>query len=225
MTSWLHCLTGLCLMATFMLPSGFMYGEAGDDSLRSYAVAVGRDIYWGNGIYLGNGLVLTAAHVAGGASGPKKSVRFGDDLELPATFIKEGKFEQVDLAVLLVNVHELPADIRSRHLALCKDQPWPEDAVVLVTREGTSRSKIISPPLQLSPEFRLRFPTLISDVETGGKSGSGVFDPRNKCLLGILSAQITTRPQGAPKLEEKAVGTYFVPAWTIESFIPSKYRL
>jgi Trypsin-like peptidase domain len=227
MTSWLHCLTGLCLTATFLLTSGFMYGEPGDDSLRAYAVTVMQPPAesGGKGIYLGNGLVLTAAHVAGPASGPKKSVRFGDNLELPATFIKEGKFEQVDLTVLSVNVHELPADVRSRHLALCKDPPRPEDAVVVVTSEGTSRSKIIAPPPQLNPDFRRRFPTLISDVETDGKSGSGIFDPRNKCLLGIMSAKITTRPYGTPKHEDKAVGTYFVPVWTIESFIPSEYRL
>jgi hypothetical protein len=220
MTSCRHCLTGLCLVTTFLLASGFLYGESGDDSLRSYAVTI---VHRGEGVYLGNGLILTAAHVAGAASGAKPNVRFGDDLELPATFIKEGNFEQVDLTVLSVDVHELPADIRNRHLALCKDRPWPEDEVVLVTHAGASRSKIIS-AAQLTPDFRRRFPTLISDVATDGKSGSGVFDPRNKCLLGILSAKITVRPYAIPKLEEKPVGTYFVPTWTIENFIPSEYR-
>jgi hypothetical protein len=193
-----------------------MYGQTGDDSLRSYAVTI---VDRGEGVYLGNGLILTAAHVAGANTGGKLSVRFSDDAVLLAGFIKAGNFEQVDLDILVVDVSELPASIRNQHLALCKLRPWPEDEVVLVTSKGTSRSKIV-PPLQLTPDFRRRFPTLIADVETDGKSGSGVFDARNGCLLGILSAKITVRPHGVPKLDEKPVGTYFVPAWTIENFIP-----
>ena len=219
MTSYLHCLNGVILTTMVLLWSNFVYGEANDAALRSYAVKIMNL----NGIYLGNGLVLTAAHVASSASNPNPSVRFGNGLELPATFIKEGKVEEVDLAVLLVDMQKLPADIRNRHLTLCKDPPWPADAVVVVTRVGTSRSVIIAPQ-QLSPIFRQKFPTLIRDVHTSGKSGSGVFDHRNKCLLGILSAILKVRSDINPGLREKALGTYFVPAWTIESFIPSPYR-
>jgi hypothetical protein len=214
----LHCLTGLCLTATLLLASHSMYGETGDDSLRSSAVMIGHG---GEGVYLGNGLVLTAAHVAGTKTGEKLTVRFDNDVELPATLIKGGSFEEVDLTFLLIDGSESPADIRSRHLAICKDEPQPEDAVVLVTSKGTSRSKIIY-PAQLTPDSPRRI--LIAAVDTDGKSGSGVFDPRNKCLLGILSAKITVRPFGVPKLGEKALGTYFVPAGTIENFIPSEYR-
>jgi trypsin-like peptidase len=217
MLSRLHWLTGLYLTTALLLTSCSMYGQTVDDSLRSYAVTI---VDRGEGVYLGNGLILTAAHVAGANTGAKLSVRFSDNAVLQAGFIKAGNFEQVDLDVLLVDVAELPA---SQHLALCKLRPWPEDEVVLVTSKGTSRSKII-PPVQLTPDFRRRFPTLIADVETDGKSGSGVFDARNGCLLGILSAKITVRPHGVPKLDEKAVGTYFVPAWKIENFIPSEYR-
>ena len=147
--------------------------------------------------------------------------RFDNDVELPATLIKGGNFDQVDLTVLLIDVSEPPEDIRSRHLALCKDRPRPEDPVVVVTSKGTSRSKIIT-PAELTPDLRGRI--LIAAVDTDGKSGSGVFDPRNGCLLGILSAKILVRPYGVPKLGEKALGTYFVPAETIESFIPSEHR-
>jgi S1-C subfamily serine protease len=224
MTSYLQCLTGVFLTTMVLLWSNCVYGEANGDALRSYAVTImNRPAKSeGNGIYLGNGLVLTAAHVASSASNPKPSVRFGDR-KVPATFIKEGNFEQVDLAVLLVDIQELPADIRNRHLALCKDPPWPADEVVVVTRFGTRRSEIIAPQ-PLFPAFRQKFTTLISDVQTSGKSGSGVIDHRNKCLLGILSAIIKVRPDINPKLGEKALGTYFVPAWTIESFIPSPSR-
>ena len=216
--SHLRCVTWLCLTTTLLLASCSRSGDTEDDFLRSSAVMI---VHRGEGVYLGNGLVLTAAHVAGDKTGEKLTLRFDNGTELPATLIKGGNFEQVDLTVLLIDVSETSEDIRSRHMALCKDRPWPEDAVVVVTSKGTSRSKIIA-PAELTPDFRGR--VLIAAVDTDGKSGSGVFDPRNRCLLGILSAKILVRPYGVPKLGEKALGTYFVPAETIESFIPSEYR-
>src|SRR5262245_43177622 len=95
---WRVCVAsfGLCLTTVVLLPPSSVYGEAGDFSLQSYAVAImnrpaeagAKSTYLGIGVYLGNGVALTAAHVAGPSSGLPKSVRFGDDLELPATFIK-----------------------------------------------------------------------------------------------------------------------------------------
>jgi len=70
----------------------------------------------------------------------------------------------------------------------------------------------------LPPDYQVKFPTLISDVDTGGKSGSGVFDAEKKCLLGILSLKITNN------LVHKDIATYFVPASTIRSFVPAGTR-
>jgi hypothetical protein len=80
-------------------------------------------------------------------------------------FIKVGQFNQGDLTVLSVDAELLPADTRNQHLALCKDLPRPEDVVVLVSREGTSRSKMASLQ-QFAPDFRRKYPTMISDVDT-----------------------------------------------------------
>jgi len=52
---------------------------------------------------------------------------------------------------------------------------------------------------------RKKFNTLISDV---GVSGSGIFDPERRCLLGIMSASV--RIHSDQRLSER-VG-YFVPA-------------
>ena len=62
-----------------------------------------------------------------------------------------------------------------------------------------------------------RWPTIISDVQTDGRSGSGVFGPQSKCLLGILSAKLSVNNNNTPK----AIGTYFVPASVIRPFVSS----
>jgi hypothetical protein len=63
-------------------------------------------------------------------------------------------------------------------------------------------------------EDRTKFSTLISDGSTDGKSGSGVFGPERKCLLGILSLRFINN------IDHKGIASYFVPADTIQSFIP-----
>jgi hypothetical protein len=68
------------------------------------------------------------------------------------------------------------------------------------------------------PEFRTKFPTLISEGKTDGKSGSGVFDPEGKCLLGIQSLKITKQ------IDHRDYVSYFVPASKIRSFMPAGLR-
>jgi len=68
--------------------------------------------------------------------------------------------------------------------------------------------------------LRNKFSTLIGDVATTGNSGSGVFDPNRKCLLGIMSQKITSHmPEG-----DKDIAKYFVPAAAIRDFIPAEFR-
>ena len=50
----------------------------------------------------------------------------------------------------------------------------------------------IVPPQVLPFTLRTKFSTLIRDVATTGDSGSGVFDPSRKCLLGIISGKLTS---------------------------------
>src|SRR6516225_12496450 len=87
------------------VPSGFAQEEPTDASLRIYAVNIIQDppqSWTGYGIYLGRGLVLTAAHVVGSAAHTKPSMRIAG-MDLPASAIKEGNFERVDLTLLSID--------------------------------------------------------------------------------------------------------------------------
>ena len=67
---------------------------------------------------------------------------------------------------------------------------------------------------------RHKFSTLVSDVASTGNSGSGVFDPQRKCLLGIISRKISTEsPEGL-----KDVAKYFVPANEIRDFLTAALK-
>src|SRR5256886_10576924 len=102
---------GLVLAAAALAPLGFAHAQPTDDSLRIYAVDIWQDPpqSWGpgRGVYLGKGLVLTAAHVVGSAAHTKPRVHIAG-MELPATAIREGNFEQADLTLLSVAEHKLP---------------------------------------------------------------------------------------------------------------------
>jgi hypothetical protein len=178
----------------------------------------------GNGVYLGNGLVLTAAHVAGSAS---SSIRLQiGGRELPADIVKRGQFPELDLALLSVDEHQLPASLRLRHLTLCTLPPWPGDAVIVATPEGTARSHVMPPallPRDLAPKFR----TAIADVATTGMSGSGVFDANTKCLLGIISGKIRgfhSKADVGHDSQAHDVAKYFVSAPIIAAFLPPEIR-
>jgi hypothetical protein len=207
-------------------PLGLAHADPADESLRLYAVNIIQDpaqSWTGYGIYLGHGLVITAAHVVGSAARTKPSVRIGG-LVLPATAIKEGAYERVDLTLLLVDEQKLPVSLRMRRMPVCQKSPWPGEPVIVAVPEGTARSHIMSPQL-LPVAYRRLFSTVISDVATTGNSGSGVFDAGSKCLLGIMSRKISVLPRDAEAGREPTdLAKYFVPASTIAAFIPTEYR-
>jgi hypothetical protein len=67
---------------------------------------------------------------------------------------------------------------------------------------------------------RHKFGSLISDVASTGNSGSGVFDPQRKCLLGIISRKFSTDSlQGL-----KDIAKYFVPANEIRDFLTAALK-
>ena len=148
---------------------------------------------------LSKGLVLTAAHVVGSVAQTKPRVHIAGT-ELPATAIREGNFERIEL--LSVDEQKLP--IRSIcGCAACRCVTTSRGLVIVAIPEGTARSHIMLPSL-LPAKDQKRFSTVIRDVATTGNSGSGVFDAGQKCLLGIMSRKI--------------------PASTIRAFIPTEYR-
>jgi hypothetical protein len=199
--------------------------EGAEDALRIYAVNVVKTPpletpFVGYGIYLGQGLVITAAHVVGHwPSLTHPTVRIAGQ-DFATKILKEGSFQKTDLALLAVDEGKLPATLRLRRNPLCTAAPRVGMDIIHVLPQQVSRAHVIS-PLSIAPELRHRFATLI---DTPLESGSGLFDPEQRCLLGIVSAKImkfsyqstvagvTAKPNG--------FAGYFVPASQILRFIP-----
>jgi hypothetical protein len=164
----------------------------------------------GAGIYLGKGLVITAAHVA---SDYRIEVQIGD-VTVPAKSVKRDG--SIDLLLFSIDEQKLPADLQALRMPLCEKPPQDRAPVILAAPQGITRTSML-PSLTFSPAEQARWPTVLADVETDGKSGSGVFDAEGKCLHGILSAKISVNDNNTPK----AIGTYFVPASVIRPFVSS----
>jgi hypothetical protein len=163
--------------------------------------------------------VITAAHVVG-------RWHILTDLQvviagqkLPATIVKEGSLDTTDLTILSVDEARLPVSLRLRRNPVCKAPLRVGQEVVVVTPQGTSRSRVLS-PLSIWPEFRKRFGTVIDDVQLAG-SGSGVFDAGKRCLLGIVSRRISRIDVRPPHQRTPEYAKYFVP---VADFIPPEYR-
>jgi hypothetical protein len=197
--------------------------DAVADSLTPFAVNIDRaekQSWPGYGIYLGDGFVITASHVVGHASAGDPSVHIAGKI-VKAKFVKEGSFNVVDLTLLHIDPVSLPASLGLRRLPLCEAPPRPGQPVITVTPQATVASRIM-PPQYLPPAVRGRFDTVISDVETTGNSGSGVFDPARQCLMGIMSRKIqvpAARNGGGAPGAMVDLAKYFVPATQIREFI------
>ena len=208
--------------------AGPSYAEGPDDTLLAYAVHIHRTPMqsWGPGfgIYLGQGLFITAAHVVGRAWMTRPKVVIAGQ-EYPTGVVREGSLEGTDLTLLSVEENLLPMRLRLRRNALCKESPRPGEQVLTVVPEGIARSHILAPK-QL-PEGVRKFSTVIADVANTGNSGSGVFDARLRCLLGIMSRKISqsrTRTDTG-RSETRDIAKYFVPASEIAGFLPAELRL
>ncbi len=219
-----RCLGLALALAWFAASQAAPQTSPGDDDLKPFAVHINRtppQSWPGYGVYLGNGLVLTASHVPANAILTKPHVLIAG-LDLPATPVKQGSLETIDLTLLAVDPGKLPTRWRMSRMPLCQKPPYPGEAVVVATPEGTARSRIL-PPAAIPPSLRSRFDTVIGDVATTGNSGSGVFDAWRQCLLGIISRKISV---GAPGVRMGAPGRtrdiakYFVPVSDIKAFLP-----
>jgi hypothetical protein len=196
-----------------------------DGDLRLFAVHINRtpqQTWPGYGVYLGNGLVLTAAHVTGRVAETKPHVIIAGQ-DLPASLVKQGALEDIDLTLLSVDSTKLPLRWRMNRMPLCEAPPVAGEAVVVAIPEGTARSRVL-PPAAVPPDIRSRFDTVIGDVATTGNSGSGVFDAWKQCLLGIISRKISVSSQGV-RFGVQAriidIAKYFVPVRDIKTFLPS----
>jgi hypothetical protein len=205
------------------------YAQTPDDSLKIYAVNVVktppfRKQFTGDAIYLGNGLVITAAHVIGHwplFTRPRVLIA-GQDLA--ATILKEGSFEETDLALLSIDDARLPIFFRLRRNPLCKQAPKIGTTVLDVAPTEINRVQIIS-PLTIAPGLRAGFDALISSPEV---SGSGLFDDDRRCLVGIVSGEMQKYKylmmNGRIVTTANGFAGFFVPAAKIADFIPAKFR-
>jgi hypothetical protein len=215
---------GWLTLAAVVAPAP-VQAQSDEVDLKLFAVHVNRTPQqpWpGYGIYLGNGLVLTAAHVPGNVVATNPHVVIAGQ-DLPASLVKQGEFDDVDLTLLSIDGTKLPVPLRMRRMPLCERAPYAGEPVVVATPEGTARSSVL--PRQAIPEgLRARFDTAIGDVATTGNSGSGVFDAAEQCLLGIISRKISVVQQqlklGAPVRTTRDIAKYFVPSPEIKEFIP-----
>jgi hypothetical protein len=200
-------------------------GQSLDEDLRIYAVNVVKTPpLWHQiieyGIYLGQGIVITAAHVAGNwPSFTHPTVRIAGR-DFPTKILKEGSFKQIDLALLAVDQAQLPTSLLLRRNPLCNSPPRVGMEVIDVVPQGISWVRVIS-PLSIAPQIQRRFNTLI---DTPKPSGSGIFDPERKCLLGIMSAEMPKYGYqlsgGKVVVRPNGFAGYFVPASQIASFTP-----
>jgi hypothetical protein len=211
-TYFAHLMLAIAIVGQICLAISASHAEQMDNWVQDYVVQfLGGDENnaGGAGVYLGNGLVITAAHVAGGGT---RGVRI-DGLNVPAALIKAGAFPELDLALIYMDQGKLPDSLRERRMTLCQEQSPVGAPVILAAPQGITRTSIASTML-VPPEFRTKMSTLISDGSTNGKSGSGVFDAEKQCLLGILSQKFINN------IDHKDIASYFVPADTIQAFIP-----
>jgi hypothetical protein len=224
----LRFIIGLVLITAALAALGSAHAQQPtDDSLRIYAVDIWQDPAqsWGpgRGVYLGKGLVITAAHVVTPVARTKPTVHIAG-MELSAKAIKEGNVDRVDLTLLSIDEQKLPIYLQMRRIALCDNNPWPGEPVIVAIPDGTARSHIMLPAL-LAPNVRERFSTVIREVGTNFNSGSGVFDAGQRCLLGIISRKIYV-PANTPGAgsEDRDIAKYFVASSIIRAFIPAGYR-
>jgi hypothetical protein len=220
--------TGFALLAALCATPA--PAQVPDDALKVYAVHVVKTTpfekpFTGDGVYLGKGAVLTAAHVIGRWGFLKNPRVLIASQDLPASIVKEGSLDDVDLTVLSVDPARLPIRLRLRRNPLCKTPPRIGQPVIVVNPQRAARSHIMSPML-IEPKLRARFKTLTSELVGG--SGSGVYDAGSHCLRGIVSRKIQKLDYhfdvGKLVVENAGFAGYFVPAAAIAKFLPEEFR-
>jgi hypothetical protein len=216
----------LALAIAFCLLPCVCHGQTPDDFATTYAVHIERtpkQSWPGYGIYLGSGLVLTAQHVVHPVAITRPKVLIAG-LVLPATAVKEGDLDTLDVTLLKIDEKRLPPHLQGTQISLCIDPPRPGQSVFTAIPEGIAKSTILAPeflPKNVSPHFF----TVIKDVATTGNSGSGLFDETTKCLLGIISRKIeglrtVTLSTGETSTTREDIAKFFEPASKIAKFMP-----
>jgi Trypsin-like peptidase domain len=213
-------LAGILLIAA--VPAN-VQAQPDDNVFKLYAARISvslplRPTYPGEGVYLGQGKILTAAHLIPSSIGGSIEVNVAG-ATAPAITLRNGSAQHVDLALLSIDEANLPLSIRLRRNPFCRAQPKVGMDALIVSSGESAASHVIS-PASIAPELQSQYQTLIA---MPGASGSGLYDPEQKCLLGIMSAKMekySSVPHGgrSARIADGYAG-YFVPVSVIIPFL------
>lgn len=191
MTGMSMTVVAACTMALLIVPceggsAGAYRGDAaGIPGTAVFAVMSRPDQAWRSyAIHLGGGVVITPAHVAGDGGTLQFVV---DHVAIRASAAFAGDPGRLDLTVLLAE--DLPATAAS--IAICSTDGRPEQDVIVVSDKVASSALVsarLAARLARGGLARHRFVTTVSGI---GPSGSAVVDPRQRCLLGMITHRIT----------------------------------
>jgi len=203
---------------TCLVLAAFVGPASALDSFNPYRVGVDA----AHGVYLGKGVVVTAGHVVSGE--PHVNIA---GKQIPAKIIKRGEGD-VDLGVLVIDDH-LPELTRLGRVSLCQDPPQYGDPVLVV---GVAAPRLfqsyILNPSRVPGTIPSKYEKFLIRFIPEGASGSGVFHPKTRCLLGIITHKLSVtsaiQVNGQPRNEIHDVANYFIPAAEIARVIPPELR-
>ncbi|PKU22242.1 S1 family peptidase [Telmatospirillum siberiense] len=171
----------------------------------------------GSGVLIGEGLVLTAAHVITVNPQDPRVTVFIDNQRVPGTVAYTGTAEHLDLALIKVDPAALPASRRGLEaVTACPRDPGPAQDFTIAWMGKTTEEKTIlraDPPKDGDPG---PLSTMLAAGHPKGASGGGVFDAKDGCLAGIMTAD-GTFGINIPGVPHEV--TVFLPATKIEGFL------
>jgi len=178
----------------------------------------------GSGVYLGDGLVITAAHVIEYDPGHAAVTVLLDGTRTPGAVVFDGERQAkppVDLALIRVATEYLPpARIVQPEVRPCPANPATGQAVTVAALGTVSQSATLPTPLYREGATALTtqggWTNILVTGYHPGNSGGGVFDPRARCLWGILNLELSGTPAGGARPLDL---TAFVPATEIAAFM------
>ena len=169
----------------------------------------------GQGIYLSGGLVLTAAHVVNwDPDHPEVTIRIDGGLT-KGEIVFDSVLKDTDLAVVALSPDELSAKRREQaSVPVCPDNTPPSQSVVVVAERDITNAATIPSPISTIGEGG-NWTNVLSRDYAPGNSGSGVFDPIQHCLWGIIVDELGGKlPSGL-----EVHWSYFVPVSKIAPFL------
>jgi hypothetical protein len=180
------------------------------------SVGDGAHYSQGSGIFIGGGLFLTAAHVVKYNEQDRNVTVLAGGRPIAGVLARVSDNVDVDLALIAVDPAALPAAARNQAaVALCSENPGVSQPVAVVSLSQVTPAVTIATPINSKAQMGT-WTNLLTTGYHHGDSGGGVFDPRRRCLWGIISLGLS----GRPNTDTASLNlTAFVPASDISAFL------